>query len=86
MINTHYQIFVHSHMYIYGVERKEEIEGIFLLMLITSWQIYTPQYDYIAWDIWEYVFLYYTHTHKHRNWNVHMYTCIHILNNVLNAV
>ena len=27
MINTHYQIFVHSHMYIYGVERKEEIEG-----------------------------------------------------------
>ena len=59
MINTHYQIFVHSHMYIYGVERKEEMEGIFLLMLITSWQIYTPQYDYIAWDLWEYVFLYY---------------------------
>lgn len=86
MINKHYQIFVHSHMYIYGVERREGRERIFLLMLATSWQIYTPQYDYTTRDLREYVFLYCIHTHKHRNWNVHMYTCIHILNNILNAV
>lgn len=61
-------------MDIYGVAMREDREGIFLLMLATSWQIYAPQYDYIAWGLWEYAFLYCIHTHKHRNWNVHMYT------------
>ena len=61
-------------MYIYGVERKEEIEGIFLLMLITSWQIYIPQYDYSAWD---YGNMYFCIVHIHINIEIGMFTCTH---------
>lgn len=80
MINKHYQIFVHSHMYVEW--SKAEAERLFPLIPATSWQIHSPQYKYTAWNFWEYAFLYWIHTHKHRNWNVHMYTCVYILNNI----